>query len=156
MEIWKAVPGFGDKYEASTEGHIRDVKTGKQLAESVINSGYLTVYIPKQGINLVHRMVCSAFHQNTEPDNQVNHKNGNKEDNRPENLEWSSLGDNVRDFWQNPIFSEKQTKRKKQISKCMRERVWITDGVRNYRVLPEKLEQYPTFFRGVTHKTRSE
>lgn len=84
---------------------------------------------------------------------QVNHINGVVTDNRPENLEWVTERDNVRDFWNNPIFAEKQAKRREQIGECMRTRVWITDGTKNYRILPEKLSEYPTFRRGKTRKS---
>lgn len=148
---WRPIPGF-EGYEASSDGHIRDSKTDKQLKETMINSGYLTVYL--RGTQLVHRLVCSAFIKKTEPQNQVNHINGITTDNRPQNLEWVSLADNVRDFWSNPIFSEKQQKRKEQISKCMRERIWITDGSNNHRVLPEEMERYPDFHPGRTNKSK--
>lgn len=115
MTTWKPIPVI-EGYEASDEGHIRNAKTQQQLNESPINTGYLTVSCAKYGQRLVHRLVCAAFHSYNDPSMQVNHINGIKTDNRPENLEWMSLGDNVRDFWQNPNFAEKQQARRKQMS----------------------------------------
>lgn len=148
MTNWKPIPGL-EGYEASSEGHIRD-NNSKLLKEKLINSGYLTVYCAKYGDKLVHRLVCAAFSPTENLSNQVNHINGITTDNRPENLAWISLGDNVRDFWTNPIFKEKQQRRKKQVGDCMRSRIWITDGSINYRVIPEELQKYPTFRRGRT------
>lgn len=116
MEIfWKPIPGL-EGFEASDEGHIRNVKTQKRLNEGFINTGYLTVSCKGYGQFLVHRLVAMAFYPTEDFTKQVNHINGVKTDNRPENLEWMSLGDNVRDFWTNPIFKEAQERRRKQLS----------------------------------------
>ena len=151
---WKPIPGL-EGFEASDEGHIRNATTQKQLNEHVITTGYLAVSCKGCGHFLVHRLVCMTFHPTEDTSNQVNHINGIKTDNRPENLEWMSLRDNVRDFWNNPIFKDKQAIRKKQMSERMKAtrkgRIWITDGSINYQILPEELANYPTFHRGKTN-----
>lgn len=44
---------------------------------------------------LVHRLVCSAFHgEPTDENPEVNHRNGDKSDNRALNLEWSNRSAN--------------------------------------------------------------
>lgn len=152
MITWKPIPGF-EEFEASTEGHIRDATQKKLIREYTQNSGYLMVYLQRRGNYLVHRLVCATYHEQTDLAKQVNHINGVVTDNRPENLEWVTERDNVRDFWNNPIFAEKRANRREQISECMSTRVWITDGTKNYRVLPENLNEYPTFHRGQTRKS---
>lgn len=151
MEIfWKPIPGL-EGFEASNEGHIRNATKQKQLNERFINTGYLAVSCKGYGQLFVHRLVAMTFHPTADTSNQVNHINGIKTDNRPENLEWMSLGDNVRDFWNNPIFKDKQAIRKKQMSDCMKSRIWVTDGVTNYRIRPEDMPNYPTFHKGRTY-----
>lgn len=150
MTIWKPIPGI-EGFEASDEGHIRNTKTQKQLNESFINTGYLTVSCQKSGQFLVHRLVAMAFHPTEDFTKQVNHINGIKVDNRPENLEWMSLGDNVRDFWNNPIFKETQDRRRNQISENIKKRIWITDGSTSYRIIPQELPNYPNFHKGRTY-----
>lgn len=88
----KPIPGI-DGYHATYQGSIYGPR-GKRVLR-VGNSGYLQLTININGENktfLAHRLVASAFH-GVRP-LQVNHKNGDKEDNRPSNLEWVTASDN--------------------------------------------------------------
>lgn len=51
----------------------------------------------------VHRLVAQAFVPGYSPDLVVNHLNGNKLDNRPENLEWTTKGQNTKHAWENNL-----------------------------------------------------
>lgn len=73
----------------------------KSLLTPSINSGYYRFSVRRSdktnsGI-LLHRLIAERFLPKPEnPDhNQVNHKDGNKLNNHPSNLEWVSLVDNV-------------------------------------------------------------
>ena len=95
MEI-RSLPG-SPGYEVSDQGDVFGRK-GK-LKPWTINSGYLTFCVRVGGVRsniTVHRAVASAFVPNPEGREQVNHKNGNKLDNRAENLEWVDASGNSR------------------------------------------------------------
>lgn len=65
----------------------------KKIKPQVTKFGYLRVNIGKK-LRLVHRLVAQAFIPNPENKPQINHKNGNKKDNRVENLEWNTAKEN--------------------------------------------------------------
>lgn len=101
-EIWKDIVGYEGKYQVSNCGNIRSLnynKTGaiKNISPSVKKTGYKTVNLQTGSMfkcYLLHRLVAQAFIPN--PDNKpvVNHKNGDKSDNKVKNLEWCTHKDN--------------------------------------------------------------
>ena len=64
------------------------------------NKGYLVVHLyNNEGMTdwLVHRIVATVFIQNPENKPEVNHKDGNKNNNSVDNLEWVTHIENVQD-----------------------------------------------------------
>lgn len=62
------------------------------------STGYLTIRLAKNGVvktHRVHRIVAEAWIPNLEDKSFVNHLNGNKKDNRVDNLEWASPKENT-------------------------------------------------------------
>lgn len=75
----------------------------KQLSTPVNRIGYRVVNIVKNGVSktiCIHRLVAETFIPNPENKPQVNHINGNKTDNRVENLEWVTNQENQTHSWE--------------------------------------------------------
>lgn len=103
MIEWKIIPGF-ERYEASSDGRIRNAETGHELRVCRSTNGYLRVGVragpprkykrgdPKtvQKDMKVHRLVAMAFIPNPDGHPQINHKDLNKHNNNAANLEWVS------------------------------------------------------------------
>lgn len=78
--------------------HTTVVKKGKQLKPETCKNGYKRVLLisqeNKRCHKLVHRLVAEAFIPNELNLPQVNHKDGNKNNNHYSNLEWCTQQDN--------------------------------------------------------------
>lgn len=100
-EVWKDIEGFKGKYQISNLGRVKSLNYAKSGKEGFIKpiknkDGYLIVklYSDKCYTKLVHRLVAENFIDI--PKLEVNHLNGNKEDNSINNLEWCTHPENER------------------------------------------------------------
>lgn len=96
-EVWRDIPGYEGQYQVSNGGHVRNARTQRVLRPGVAYNGYYMVRLCKNGYALtqrVPRLVASAFVPGFAPGLQVNHKNGDKTDNRAVNLEWCTPSEN--------------------------------------------------------------
>lgn len=108
MAQWKACPS-DPHYEVSDEGSVRSVDRvierngkparlkGKTLKHLKHNQGYRSVNLGRGNGNrrLIHSLVMEAFVGPRPKGMDINHKNGDKTDNRLENLEYCSRSQNM-------------------------------------------------------------
>ena len=94
-EIWKDVEGYEGLYQISNLGKVRNKN---QLIKSFPDKlGYRNVFLfksNKKQTKKLHRLVAQAFIENPNNYPIINHKNGIKNDNRIENLEWTTYKNN--------------------------------------------------------------
>jgi hypothetical protein len=112
IEIWRPVVGFEGYYEVSNLGVVRSVtrrisregrqgdltKQGQILQGFVTPKGYVRLQLVRDGQVkncMIHRLVAEAFLPNPENKPEVNHKDGNKQRNVVDNLEWMTSGENL-------------------------------------------------------------
>lgn len=104
MAKWKTV-NCNPQYLVSDNGHVR--RKGDKNDHSTRNSkGYLVTDLYKDGKRVtrrVHRLVAEAFLENPKHKKEVNHKDGNKHNNRVENLEWVTKKENCHHAWANGL-----------------------------------------------------
>lgn len=92
---WRLIDG-SDSIRISQDGRVYSDKYKRLKHLTKTKRGYLTVSIGKKKSSLVHRLVAKAYIPNPNDLPEVNHIKGKqKDDNRVENLEWSSHGNNV-------------------------------------------------------------
>lgn len=86
------VVGYDGLYEVSADGAVWSSRKRRWLKPYVTpHNGYLRVTLQRGGEKrgrYVHRIVCEAFHGPCPRGHQVAHRNGNRTDNRAENLRW--------------------------------------------------------------------
>lgn len=104
QEVWKPIDGY-ERYQISNTGKVvsdkRQGSKGGEMNPSRNEFGYLQVKLYQDGtgkydIFAVHRLVASAFIDNPYNLPEVNHKDGNKNNNNVENLEWVTRQENVK------------------------------------------------------------
>lgn len=123
-EIFKEFP-LNCQYLVSNLGRIKSkkqevrhnyggiaIKKEKILTQVDNGSGYLSVGLTENGktkTTRVSRMVAISWIDNPENKPQVNHKKGNKYDNREWMLEWNTAGENVKHAWDNKLSTKQNS-----------------------------------------------
>ena len=92
---WRRIKDF--PYSVSNTGLVRNDRTGKILKGTPHKGGYLWVQLwvnNKYHSRSVHRLVAKSFIDNPDGKPQVNHKDGNTQNNTADNLEWVTCKEN--------------------------------------------------------------
>ena len=172
MEIWKDIDGFDGVFQISSEGRLRRLdyytprksRWGKQTTQYVPGwtkgpdfpheraitakgGGYYFYGTFHHGkpVNFdIHREVAKAFLPNPENLPTVNHKDGNKHNNRVENLEWMSAKEQMSHAKEHGLLDYSESRNRK-ISSSRKGMRWYTDGLKEICVRP--FSEIPTGWR---------
>lgn len=100
-EVWKDVVGYENKYKVSNLGRVYSIErngTKGHFCKEKISYGYSKVCLVKKSkikLCALHRLVAIAFIPNPNNYPQVNHIDGNKQNNNVDNLEWVTAKQNM-------------------------------------------------------------
>lgn len=114
IEKWEPIQGYESLYEVSNLGNVKSLSKvrgccnggEKILKQQYAKSGYMIVGLCKNGkmksFN-VHKLVAKAFIPNFNNKPQINHIDGNKCNNKVDNLEWCTVSENVKHAYDNNL-----------------------------------------------------
>ncbi|AZU60103.1 NUMOD4 motif-containing HNH endonuclease [Neobacillus mesonae] len=118
-EIYKDVPNYEGLYKVSNLGNVICLKKGKKriMKQSIGTYGYVVFGVNKNGkykTMRTHVIVCELFNEKPKSNVklQVNHKDGNKQNNRADNLEFVTAKENIKHAFVNELAINKGKKRK--------------------------------------------
>ena len=124
------VPGYEGVYKVTSDGrvyHYYKHREPKELTYGESFDGYIQVRLWDRNLGKmkywrVHRLVATTFIPN--PDNlpEVNHKDGNKQNNNVENLEWCTHSENIKHAYDIGLLQSSNVRRVKSIDKEGNER----------------------------------
>lgn len=88
-EVWQPIPGYEGVYDVSNLGSVHSRKAGRALKACIGSAGYPQVDLCRDGKKrtyAIHQLVASAFLGGRPDGMVVCHRDGDKLNNRPDNL----------------------------------------------------------------------
>ena len=131
------------EYTIDTLGVIRNECNGKILLGTTItkNNRYKKVHLDK--FYPLHRLIAIHFLYNTDPNNktQVNHKDGNRNNNTVDNLEWCTPSSNMKHAYSNNLkTNDGETNPFSKLSETQVRQIWaLKDTGLTARQIRDKL-----------------
>lgn len=99
-EDWKPVVGYEGRYEVSSMGRVRSLRSGIVMRQQTEAKGHRSLFIGQTGKDrkhvFTHILVAAAFIGARPEGHVINHRNGCPSDNRPSNLEYCTQQQNAK------------------------------------------------------------
>lgn len=130
-EIWKDIENYEGLYQVSNFGRIKslnhmasngikDIMYKGRILKPFLDGkkNYLEVCLSKNNLKkkyLVHRLVAETFLENEYNKREVNHKDGNKQNNCVDNLEWVTSKENKHHAYENGYYDTYKFRHRKSL-----------------------------------------
>ena len=104
-EEWRPVVGYEGLYEVSDLGQVRRLwrDVPPTIRKQHRSRGYWRIRLTLGEVRKTFRthtlVACAFIGPPPTPKHEINHKDGDKSHQHPDNLEWVTHGDNVRHAW---------------------------------------------------------
>lgn len=149
-EQWVDIDNMNGYYQISNHGRVKSfistrqikLEEGKILKPFIITKGYQAITLFKKDYR-IHRLVAEHFLEKKENKSQVNHIDGNKFNNRVDNLEWVDNRENVIHFYQSKNPGIQKTKNNTYSAKIFFDKKQIYLGT--FKTLNEAVENRKKF-----------
>ena len=132
FEEWRDIPGYEGLYQVSNLGRVKSLERviyfpanhrnkaysriqKERIVRPITMGGYLGFNVGNKKKMYVHRAVALAFIPNTDNKSDVNHIDGDKHNNRLENLEWATRKENMRHAFSNGLVGYHNPSNKKKV-----------------------------------------
>lgn len=118
----KKLAEYSGGYYIRDDGQVYSFRRGGKYCKMrpyPNGKGYPRVQLGDGSRYFIHRLVASNFLVNDKGYSQVNHKDGNKENNRVTNLEWCTAKQNIKHAWKTGLIKKyhgNRGKKRKPIS----------------------------------------
>lgn len=146
-EVWRDIPGYEGYYQASNLGNIKSLpkkyKPLGRILKPQQRNNYLIVSLSRDGKSKsqsVHRIIMKTF--KGESNLTVNHIDGNKHNNKLENLEYCTPRDNARHVFISKIKITNSERFKDEIIKDYKNGITLVNLTKKYHVDLRHLKKF--------------
>lgn len=151
----KDIPGYEGHYAATEDGRVWSYKNSLFRKYS-FSRGYAVVPLSKEGhikTCRVNRLIAKTFIPNPENKGEVNHKNGIKNDDRVENLEWVTPKENMQHALANGLVAvgSKSSSSKRTEQEILEIRKLHREGL-GYRKIGRLFSMRPQSVKGIVKR----
>jgi len=114
--MWKLIPGYEGRYRINEEGHVDSCFFGtwRRRRTSITPTGYHNIALCLRAERREYRLarlVAELFIPNLEDKPEVNHIDGDKDNNHADNLEWMTHEENMAHAAANGLIPDRRGER---------------------------------------------